>query len=408
VTRYRMTLTPLVPLHVGTGEILSPTDYVIRAFGEGEDAYHVLYALDLSRLLASLSDAERADFCRAADATDPVAVRRWLDARPHLAERFARWSVPVSPRLYGLYRQDLDETRTRGPRELAVHPMTRTGARPYIPGSSIKGAIRTAVLQGLIDEGKGGAAALAAKYGLESRRRRGSFRREAACIEAEVLGYLAPGDRPDLRADPFRAVRVGDAPLRGPAAGDVSAVEPVYHHNIGPARTGGRRRSETGIQMFYEMTYSAFDMTYSAFDDEDPAQQVRAEGTLTIDDRLAATDARGAARWSFRRCVSRPLSAGFILEACRRFYTARLEEEAVKVSRAVPEAGEAYAFLKREAGRLAPDTEALVRLGRFSHLECVTLGEPLRRARGGRSRTLAPGGVPLGWAVLRLEKPDSA
>ncbi len=406
MTRYRMTLTPLVPLHVGTGEILSPTDYVIRAFGEGEDAYHVLYALDLSRLLASLSDAERADFCRAAEATDPVAVRRWLDARPHLAERFARWSVPVSPRLYGLYRQDLDETRTRGPRELAVHPMTRTGDRPYIPGSSIKGAVRTAVLQRLIEKDEGRAEALAAKYELESRRRRGSLRHKAACIEAEVLGYLAPGDRPDLRADPFRAVRVGDAPLRGPAGGDVTAVEPVFHHNIGPARTGGRRRSETGIQMFYEMTYSAFD-------DEDPAQQVRAEGALTIDDRLAATDARGAARWSFRRCVSRPLSAGFILEACRRFYTARLGEEADKVSRAVPEAGAAYAFLKREAGRLDPGAEALVRLGRFSHLECVTLGEPLRRARGGRSRTLAPGPdpsflVPMGWAVLRLEKLDSA
>ena len=47
--------------------------------------------------------------------------------------------------------------------------------------------------------------------------------------------------------------------------------------------------------------------------------------------------------------------------------------------------------------------EALIRLGRFSHIECMTVsrsgGPPERR---GSTRTLVAGELPFGWAKIKL------
>jgi len=356
VTRYRLQLAALSPIHVGTGEELTPTDYVVHRVGEGDEARHVLYALDMPRLLGGLSDADRAGFDEAVSAADPAAVRRWLHEHADL-RRYTRWWADVNPALYGLYEEGLQSARA----ELAVHPLTRTGlsAGPYLPGSSIKGAVRTAVLQHRVDGRDHWDRELARRF-------TGRGRHDGTDLEAAVLGYMRQDGRPrpDIRADPFRAVRITDAPL-----------EP---------------------HLFYEMTYSALD-----------DQEVYARGTLTVDERLAVTDARRARRWSFPRCVSRGLSAEEILEACRRFYAPRLEDEAMRVSQSVPDAAPAYRRLREMADGLGPN-EALVRLGRFSHLECVTLAPPLRRATGGNSRALAPGAFPMGWAALRLDPLDAA
>jgi hypothetical protein len=386
VTRYRLQLTLLSPVHVGTGEELTPTDYVVHRVGEGEEASHVLYALDMPRLLGDLADADRASFDEAVSAADPAAVRRWLHEHADV-RTCTRWWADVNPALYALYEQGLQSAR----HELAVHPLTRTGlsAGPYIPGSSIKGAVRTAVLQHLVDQREGWAQELARRFPARSRRH---AQRDAVNAEAAILGHAHEGGRrgSEIRADPFRAVRITDAPLE-PA---MTSVEPVDLCSLKGGK--GQGRGTTGINLFYEMTYSALD-----------GEVVHARGTLTLDGRLAVTDARRARRWSFPRCVSRGLSAEEIVEACRRFYAPRLEDEAVRVSQSVPDAAPAYHRLREMADGLGPN-EALVRLGRFSHLECVTLAPPLRSAAGGNSRALAPGGFPMGWAALRLDPLDAA
>jgi len=382
VTRYRLQLAALSPIHVGTGEELTPTDYVVHRVGEGDEARHVLYALDMPRLLGGLSDADRAGFDEAVSAADPAAVRRWLHEHADL-RRYTRWWADVNPALYGLYEEGLQSARA----ELAVHPLTRTGlsAGPYLPGSSIKGAVRTAVLQHRVDGRDHWDRELARRF-------TGRGRHDGTDLEAAVLGYMRQDGRPrpDIRADPFRAVRITDAPLE-PA---MTSVEPVDLFSLKGG--AGRGRGATGIHLFYEMTYSALD-----------DQEVYARGTLTVDERLATTDARRARRWSFPRCVTRGVSAEEILEACRRFYAPRLEDEAMRVSQSVPDAAPAYRRLRKMADGLGPN-EALVRLGRFSHLECVTLAPPLRRATGGNSRALALGAFPMGWAALRLDPLDAA
>ncbi|OPX21490.1 MAG: type III-A CRISPR-associated RAMP protein Csm5 [Planctomycetales bacterium 4484_123] len=370
---YHLTLTMLSPVHVGTGQELFPDDYVVRASGEDNFTFH---AIDVGRLLADLDHRQRGQFNQAADAASITMVRKFIAEHADPA-RHALWSAPTVKDLFDLHRRSLD----RPDLNFSVRPMTRTGlkSRPYIPGSSIKGAIRTAVLQRVIDDHPGLADQLARRYP--------AVRRDAArMVEADVLGYLHTDrgrERAQLRADPFRAVRLTDACLPANATG----MDPVDLVNLDrPAGPG----SPGGINMFYEMTFSALD-----------EETVQATGTLSIDDRLARTSARGASRWDFDHCVARDISAGDILQACRDFYRKRLECECRRLADALPNCRDAIHRLRSLAGELAGD-EAIIRLGRFSHHECMTLARPLRRVAGGRSRALASGSFPLGWARLQL------
>jgi len=202
VTRYRLQLAALSPIHVGTGAELTPTDYVVHRVGDGEEARHVLYALDVPRLLGDLVDADRAGFDEAVSAADPAAVRRWLHEHADL-RRYTRWWAYVNPALYGLYEQGLQSAARA---ELAVHPLTRTGlsAGPYLPGSSIKGAVRTAVLQHRVDGRDHWDRELARRF-------TGRGRHDGTDLEATVLGYIASSR---WTSSPWRAAPVGAAARR--------------------------------------------------------------------------------------------------------------------------------------------------------------------------------------------------
>jgi len=401
--RYRIQLHLLSPLHIGTGEELTPTDYIIRT-PDGNKQRPILYALDIPKLLGQMSDADRQSFNEAASSNNPAHLRRWLHERVDV-KRYARWYAYVNRELYECYQDGLQSAKS----ELAIHPIIRTSlsSQPYIPGSTVKGAIRTAVLQYLLNSQEGQAEKIAQNKAYQNSR-------NFTLGEAAILGHLTRPERQDrssrrkekaeIRADPFRAVYISDLFYNQPntPAAPAQSVEPtasiftiVNKVDLFSLESGNiaasRRKAPLGIHMFYEMTFSALN-----------GREVIAQGTLTIKDELSSTDAHRAKNWNFEHCVSRSISAADILKSCQQFYSKRLKEEAELTSK-IPNASRAYNQLQRMANSLNHNHEALIRLGRFSHVECVTLEPPLRRARGGKSRTMTPGPLPMGWAILRLD-----
>ena len=385
MTRFRLTLRMLSPVHVGTGEVLTPESYVIRQ----EEGGAVLAAIDLSALLSSLTPADRDTFNRAADAGDFVAIRRFIRERSQSGQ-FDLWVAAVDNDLRDRYEEGMDRVSA----ELAIHPMTRTGLgqRPYVPGSSIKGAIRTAVLQRLVDTEPGHAEALHDRWP-------GRSKSDGQNLEADVLGYLGEDrsgrPRAEIRADPFRAVRITDAPIQGNAVATfVGRVTVAARPSTRPARARGRPRSDpSGIQLYYEVTYSALS----------EGAVVEAVGEMTLDERLAQADAREAWGRRFPHPVAQAFRAAEILDSCNVFYSARLRDEALAFGAVSEDLKGAYADLQGDAEAAQKRGEAILRLGRFSHVECMTLAPPLRSATGGGSRTTVGGWGPLGWAALRLE-----
>lgn len=380
MARFRMTLRMLSPVHVGTGETLTPESYVIRR----EENMPVLAAIDFAALISGLSDSERAEFNRAADACDIAAIRRFVFDRA-TSGRFDLWIAGADEDLENRYNTGLQSKEPSA--ELAIHPMTRTGHDriPYIPGSSIKGAIRTAVLQSLVPKSV-------------PVNRKG--RRDGQNLEAEILGYMTRvgnRDRAEIRADPFRALRITDASIRDPQGlcttfvGRATII-PVPGRTSG-SRRGPRRPDPSGIQLYYEATFSTLQ----------EGQPAEAVGELAIDEQLARADASTAWQGKFPHPVARELHADQILKACNTFYTSRLDAEAKLFGEASDELRRVYETLRREAAQAVQRGEALLRLGRFSHVECMTLAPPLRNVRGGASRTVIYN-CPLGWTALRLEQ----
>ncbi len=144
---YRLALTPLSPIHIGCGEDFEPTNYVID---EG-----VLYGFDPSR--AVLNELQRKELATAVSSNSLLVIQRFF-------RKYARTFMPhadvLIPVASGVKKQYMDRVGKVANHEgngadvfnkLALERTMYTGrlSQPYIPGSSFKGAIRTAILDDL-------------------------------------------------------------------------------------------------------------------------------------------------------------------------------------------------------------------------------------------------------------------
>ncbi|NPA76402.1 MAG: type III-A CRISPR-associated RAMP protein Csm5 [Candidatus Diapherotrites archaeon] len=132
---YRVRITPLSPVHVGSGEVLEPYQYALKG--------HELWVFDLSKLIDILPDTEAGDYLRAVE-RGPFEARKKLS---QLVERYdlepaTIWRAPVAPG----FRDFLSQALRRGTGELGIRLFPSALEGPYLPGSSLKGAIRTTVL----------------------------------------------------------------------------------------------------------------------------------------------------------------------------------------------------------------------------------------------------------------------
>ena len=144
---YRLALTPLSPIHIGCGEDFEPTNYVID---EG-----VLYGFDPSR--AVLNELERGKLMTAATSGNWLDVSRFFRDNAALFKVHAAFMIPVSSGVSKQYKDKLGAVanREQGGRsvvnklELERTQYSGITLMPFIPGTSFKGAIRTAWLDDL-------------------------------------------------------------------------------------------------------------------------------------------------------------------------------------------------------------------------------------------------------------------
>lgn len=170
---YRVKITPLTPVHVGSGETIEPFEYLLR----GDE----LWVLSPQRLLELLQGEDLENYLKALE-RGPFAAREALakiasatDLRPAIT-----WRAPVG-RAFARYLEEAFEKRTG---ELAVRVFPRSLKGPYLPGSSLKGAIRTVLLFDLSRE------ELKAEFDEESYQWRG----ERDLVWVSGGRHLYPGD----------------------------------------------------------------------------------------------------------------------------------------------------------------------------------------------------------------------
>jgi CRISPR-associated protein Csm5 len=188
-----LALTPLTPIHIGCGEDFEPTNYVID---DGK-----LYHFEPSRL--SLGQSDRKLLMQAVGKRGDDAIRemqRFFHDRRAQCRQAARLAVPIASGVaerYGARVGQVAQRETRGRAVVNQLEIERTAHHlhtgvPYLPGSGLKGAIRTGWLNSL-DTGP--------RVERDSKQRpdeRGSE------VEASLLGGT-------FDSDPFRLVNIADA-----------------------------------------------------------------------------------------------------------------------------------------------------------------------------------------------------
>ncbi len=387
---HRLVLVPLTPIHVGGGEEarLLPEDYRLRD-GRAE-------RISVRAILGRMAGNDR---------------RRWLedmdrsrgainDAVRRLQERATEKDILECIDIGRDAEGALDLKGAGRGRQNLIHAFFRAGGRPTLPGSSVKGMLRTAWL-----------AALAARDGLRGLPPVGVWRdlpsreraREAAASTARLLGQA--GGKREQDTDPFRDVSVADALLPAGA----TRIDAVRTWKRGPAVRGAA--ATYGFDGRGEMHRERL---RSAADGGAPPLVDLAVGLRAADVREQAGRLGQDRRPDARRT---PAGLSVLLRALEDhhgpLWTREVEEKFFAGSRG-QRLREALGLL-RHLSRAGDDPDAaLVRLGWASHAEAKSLGPDRRieRPQAKGEGRVAPEGsarhvvnlgdhpLPFGWALL--------
>ena len=397
----RLDITPLSPIHIGSGEDMDPTSYVL----DGD----ALYEFSPSALATVLDEADRNRLLGLVDGTQGeralTAVRQFLFERRDGLVAHASRAVRAAPGVRELYESRIGtvaQTETRAINQLEIertfsHPDTRA---PILPGSSLKGAIRTA----LLDRENNG-------RDLERKERSLEPRQLSLELQKRLFDYGG------FEADPMRLVHVEDAMGSGGFAMDDLTAETaiVFAVNRKKRKITNKDGREVRSQAERKGLYQALEVV--------PALRWRAfRGGL----RLRRTDLHNGRmpRTDFH------WTATDIAGACNRFYRGNFkrETEALRERGLLDERW--YDTVQRlmEEGlgeRLDSNRAFLLRVGRHSGAESVTLdgvrnirimtpqGQPPRFEEEATTWWLASdrieassGLFPFGWVLVEMAESD--
>ena len=194
---YRLALTPLSPIHIGCGEDFEPTNYVIDDDGKFGP---VLFGFDPSR--AVLNALQTSKLMDAANRGSLLGIQKFFKDNAAIFKAQADTLIPVATGVATVYEQrvsrpaNIEANGNQVFNQLFIERTMHTGreCQPYIPGSSIKGAIRTAILDNLNRENRP--------------LREDNVQKGTPKLEARLFGH---GDEPNkFERSPLRLLKIAD------------------------------------------------------------------------------------------------------------------------------------------------------------------------------------------------------
>ena len=297
------------------------------------------YRVSLDRLLTRLTPPQREQLNRYVE-RDLVGLRRFV--REHFSPEIAEYQAAASPQFQKVYEEKLGQSQN----QLIVFPFLRTLGKPLIPGSSLKGALRTAILDRLITSPLSG-------------------QEYADTLEAQTLGYM--GDRrPNIPDDPLKGLRIADVAL---------ASEHIVAEQIETKKKEGGRLEDLSMQILQEVTVSSL-----------TGKEVSFQGEIRVYE-------------GFLNFQTAPLKQGlrWLAEACNAFYRDRVLVAEERYFRGLKSVEAVY---ERIRAAITQDS-FLIRLGWGSGLDSISLNLRKQQPRPVKTRKLIDNRFPLGW--LRIE-----
>lgn len=394
VLRYKLTITPLTGIHIGTGEQYDWWSYSIMRAGKEKPPLLVRY--DAVTATQALSDAEREVLAKHIENGRDAEARKMLVGVVGGHRELRGYTSAVTDAVWNLWGRHKNDVNNQ---MLIDEAYRDSHGRLVLPGSSIKGAIRTALLDAVFarriaESNDGPPDALRS----EVRKEAAGSGRGLSRTEKTIFGYR------DAKEDPMRAISIADGVVRGDASSVVADLKLIR-----------RRGDPEGIQMIAEWIRGTL-----------LGGNAVIETTMTVRNGLFRYPSipDGRERWNRPKAPWDDGGSGrpeqLILNACDSLYgeLAAYEHEAFHEHRDRATAAYGQRIVDwstrtrpKEGG--VGRSEAIIRIGRYSQKQGVTFDfeadvfdEVRQREREPKTRTLIHsdrGLVPAGWAILRIE-----
>jgi len=253
MAKYHITLIPLTYIHIGNGEELDPTEYIVK-----NDR---VYYLNQSQMISHLMKTNEAEFQKVLDSSDMVRITDFfIEHFDEKNESLWTASYEVDHEFASYYREKLHRPESQN--LLYQFIRNKWQSVPFIPGSSLKGSIRTAFLSYLLDRylEKGG----------DKERILNSRNIEMELLNAKNLkGYY------DMSEDPFKYLKVPDisfpnkylnvklvkstALSDGRVTGKPESQIPAYHEVLDNFRSSSMHAELDIDDRFWKRTRTDFD-----------------------------------------------------------------------------------------------------------------------------------------------------
>ena len=329
----------LSPIHVGSGEEIPVYEYIIY---DG-----MFFKIDLNKTISLLSQEELTEFNRLNDRGDYNALRAFLKNKydnHQFREKVTEFVIPVTREVEELYFEKINDIENQ--LLIKLNQRNPLSKQAIIPGSSIKGSIRTALL-----------AMLEKNY---DKRIDG----DASRIEGELLGALTKQGKINPLKDPFKHLKINDVSLSN------------SHTYITTVKNCIKSEDDLvtidGIQMIYEVTQSVLS-----------GYPIKFKLDLILSSEFKI--------FQDKRPIN--ISSQTLIEACKSYFKERLEKIEAHYFASTPiqnEINKIYNAVDYNKG------EFLLRVGRFSGKLSLTLDKH-RVGKEPKSRNLAEGIYPMGW-----------
>lgn len=356
IERYYLQLQPLTPIHIGSGEEVMPYEYIV------DDGKY--YRIDLFELLNVMPPEKREELVK-------IMGKNLVEVRSSIADYNWQSSVIYQGKTSSDFATDYNKNIKRSANNLAIDEFINSKRRPYIPGSSLKGAFRTAYLHKFADN---------INYRI-TRNRHGFFKaeggfkgaqRKAQQIESRALEYR------DFFGDPFQTVKFSDSSLNI----DNMEIHKTYSVNV-------TKENSNGIPYYQE--------TVSGLLSSNVEQNIFVE--LSID---KARQDNNYGKNSVRHSISAKNLLSATKESSKKLIEAELNY--LRSNTAPTETIRIYQHLRSIHADLE-ENESLIRFGKGTGFNSTTLNLSNKRTTVNPvSRVLADNKFPMGWAVFSLNE----
>ena len=209
--KYNVKLIPLTDIYIGSGKDIEAYEYTVK------DKY--MYRIDMSEVFDKMNDSKKENFYKILQENNFFNIRSWI--YNNYKEKWGYiYKEKVSSDFEKYYKEKLDD-KSQENSQLSISEFIGYNNKKYIPGSSIKGALRTAFIYSdfLENEKK---YEIKSSYEIKNGKRvynRKEIDKEAKIMESEVL--LAEkedrygnkkGEKLGLepKKDPFKTVKIFD------------------------------------------------------------------------------------------------------------------------------------------------------------------------------------------------------